>query len=301
MTHASLFSGIGGFEIAAQWAGFQNLFWCEKDDFCQRVLKYHFKESVGYGDITTTDFREWNGKINVLSGGFPCQPFSLAGKRRGTEDSRFLWEEMLRAVREIQPEWIIAENVLGLLTQENGMVFERICTDLESESYEVQPFIIPACAVGAPHRRERVWIIANRDSKRLRNGNKNDGEISHFKKRIQDDGEIDGLCGIWIPPNRESDVFQRKCISRQKKRQSNGLDSDANKSKSSAIPGWGMFPTQSPVLRGDDGLSDRLVGITFPCWRRNAIKAYGNAIVPQVAYKLFKAINENRINYKNEI
>lgn len=115
-THASLFSGIGGFDLAAEWMGWANVFNCEIDDFCATVLKYHFSNAIHYGDIKKTDFTQWRGKINILSGGFPCQPFSMAGKRKGANDNRYLWPEMLRAIREIKPDWIIGENVAGILS-----------------------------------------------------------------------------------------------------------------------------------------------------------------------------------------
>lgn len=188
MTHGSLFSGIGGFDLAASWMGWKNAFHCEIDEFCSRVLKYHFPYSEHYGNIKTTDFTKWRGKIDVLSGGFPCQPFSVAGRRRGAEDDRYLWPEMLRAVREIRPAWIVGENVAGILTMvqpgeetpvageasvfgedyeetelRQRYIIETVCTDLEREGYSVQPLVIPACAVGAPHRRDRVWFVAHRD------------------------------------------------------------------------------------------------------------------------------------------
>jgi DNA (cytosine-5)-methyltransferase 1 len=162
MTHGSLFSGIGGFDLAAQWCGWTNVFQCEIDPFCRRVLKYHWPNTELYENVKTTNFTKYRGKIDIISGGFPCQPFSTAGKRKGTEDDRHLWPEMLRVIREVQPAWVVAENVSGLLTQQRGLVFERVCADLEGEGYEVQPFIVPACAVNAPHRRDRVWIVANR-------------------------------------------------------------------------------------------------------------------------------------------
>ena len=162
MTHGSLFSGIGGFDLAASWMGWKNAFHCEIDEFCSRVLKYHFPDSEHYGNIKTTDFTRWRGKIDVLSGGFPCQPFSLAGRRRGAEDDRYLWPEMLRAVREIRPTWIVGENVDGILTMvqpgeetpvageasvfgedyeetelRQRYVVETVCTDLEREGYSV--------------------------------------------------------------------------------------------------------------------------------------------------------------------
>lgn len=188
MRHASLFSGIGAPELAAHWLGWENAFHCEINPFCKQVLNYWFCNSKSYDDITKTDFREWQGKIDVLTGGFPCQPFSVAGRRKGAEDNRYLWPEFKRAIREIRPPWIIGENVAGILSmvqpgkeadlesqsssgkkgdQEREFVVETICKDLETEGYTVQPIVIPACAVGAPHRRDRVWFIANNNSFRL--------------------------------------------------------------------------------------------------------------------------------------
>ena len=162
MTHASLFSGIGGFDLAAEWAGWTNLFNCEIDYFCKTVLKYHFPDAIQYDNIKQTDFTIWRGRIDVLTGGFPCQPFSLAGKRKGTDDERHLWPEMLRAIWEISPRWVVGENVFGIINWSKGMVFEQVQADLEASGYEVQPFVLPACAVNAPHRRDRVWFVARR-------------------------------------------------------------------------------------------------------------------------------------------
>ena len=190
MTHASVFSGIGGPEVAASMLGWENLFHCEINPFGRQVLDYWYPNSKSYEDITTTDFTEWRGRVDVLTGGFPCQPFSYAGRRRGAEDDRYLWPSMYRAIDEIQPTWVVAENVAGILTMvEQGEVskvagsatlfdafddlrgryelretftLQRICTDLESHGYAVQPVLVPACAVGAPHRRDRVFIVARR-------------------------------------------------------------------------------------------------------------------------------------------
>lgn len=162
MTHASLFSGIGGFDLAAEWVGWTNAFNCEIDPFCRRVLKYHFSDAEQYEDIRTADFTIWRDRIDVLSGGFPCQPFSLAGKRKGTEDDRYLWPEMLRVIRTVRPRWVVGENVFGIVNWSGGMVFDKVCSDLEAAGYEVQPYIIPACGVGAPHRRDRCWFVAYR-------------------------------------------------------------------------------------------------------------------------------------------
>lgn len=114
MNHASLFSGIGGFDLAAREVGWNNVFQCEIDPFCQSVLKYYFPKTVLYEDIKRTDFTSWKGKIDVLTGGFPCQPFSVAGQRKGADDNRYLWPEMLRVIRETRPLWVIGENVAGI-------------------------------------------------------------------------------------------------------------------------------------------------------------------------------------------
>ena len=160
MIHGSLFSGIGGFDLAAEWMGWTNAFHCEWEEFPRKVLQYHFPESKSYGDINETDFTIWNKKIDILTGGFPCQPYSAAGKRLGKEDERHLWPQMLRAIREIEPRWVIGENVYGLVSWNEGLVFEEVQVDLENEGYEVQPYILPAASVNAPHRRDRVWFVA---------------------------------------------------------------------------------------------------------------------------------------------
>lgn len=166
MIHASLFSGIGGFDLAADRMGWQNVFNCEIDPFCRKVLAYHFPDAKQYEDVKTTDFTIHRGHIDVLTGGFPCQSFSLAGKRKGSNDNRYLWPEMLRAIREIEPRWVVGENVFGIVNWSDGMVFEQVQSDLEDAGYEVQPYIIPACAVDAPHRRDRVWFVAHRPDAR---------------------------------------------------------------------------------------------------------------------------------------
>jgi DNA (cytosine-5)-methyltransferase 1 len=168
MRHGSLFSGIGGF--AAQWMGWENVFHCEWNEFGQKVLKYYWPEAISHSDITKIDFTPYANTIDILTGGFPCQPYSLAGKRKGKEDERHLWPEMLRAIREIQPRWVVGENVFGLINWSGGLVFHEVQADLEAEGYEVFPYVLPACAKNAPHRRDRVWFVAysnnNRKSRR---------------------------------------------------------------------------------------------------------------------------------------
>ena len=160
MTHGSLFSGIGGFDLAAEWMGWENIFHCEWNEFGQKVLKHYWPKAISYHDITKTDFTIHRGRIDILTGGFPCQPYSMAGKRKGKEDERHLWPKMLRAIKEIQPRWVVGENVYGLVNWSGGLVFHEVQTDLEAAGYEVFPYVLPAVSVNAPHRRDRVWFVA---------------------------------------------------------------------------------------------------------------------------------------------
>ena len=167
MRHGSLFSGIGGFDCAASWVGWENSFHTEIDPFCRIILKHHFPNATTYTEIRNTDFTPWRNRIDVLSGGFPCPPFSQAGKRKGTADDRYLWPEMFRAIREIQPRWVVAENVLGIVNWNGGLVFEQVHLDLEAAGYSVQTFVLPACGINAPHQRYRTWFVAHRNDDQL--------------------------------------------------------------------------------------------------------------------------------------
>ena len=293
MTHGSLFSGIGGFDLAAEWMGWENKFHCEWNPFGQKVLHHYFPNAEQFTDITKTNFTKYANKIDILTGGFPCQPYSSAGKRLGKEDDRHLFPEMLRAIREIQPRWVVGENVFGLVNWNGGLVFNEVQTDLEAEGYEVQPYVLPAASVNAPHRRDRVWFVAYSVNNRY---NTKRGKIS----------KENGVSGI----NRQemgSREFDRADISRDDSNtNSNGLNqcNSGDEIQSSErglnafndfgkICSWERFPTVPPICTGNDGLSNRLDGITFSKWRKESIKAGGNAIVPQVALQIFKAIQEN--------
>ncbi|CAB4141748.1 Dcm Site-specific DNA methylase [uncultured Caudovirales phage] len=323
MTHASLFSGIGGFDLAAEWMGWENLFHCEWNPFGQRVLKHHFPNSISYNDITKTDFSIHKGQVDILTGGFPCQPYSSAGKRLGKEDERHLFPEMLRTIEQVQPRWVVGENVLGLVNWNGGLVFEEVQTDLEAKGYEVQAFILPACAKNAPHRRDRVWFVAYSNINGLHELNSNNeikstnGRInafSNFNKSI-DDGITSNSISIGRNKvdriiNGESNVINQTCKTRdvtnfeqlrlEHGKKSRNIDESqrTTQSKGSSFAskfeanGWSRFPTFTPVCGGDDGLPRELDNITFSKWRKESIKAYGNAIVPQVALEIFKAINE---------
>lgn len=376
MKHGSLFSGIGGFDLASEWMGWENVFHCEWNEFGKKVLHHYWPNAESFDDITKTDFTKYANKIDILTGGFPCQPYSMAGKRQGKEDERHLWPEMLRAIREIKPKYIVGENVFGLLNWNGGMVFDEVHSDLEFEGYEVQAVVIPAAAVNAPHGRDRVWFVAtntklkstgsdggtnNETEGNVRRGNEGDvfgtlrsngitsdtdsignrggakqSSAAHKQGRrgktnsgIGNEGEQQSLRDIASEGvNTHTDSFRlqhteetRNIQESTRTPQSKGSQftepfetngSNGNVTNTQDIrrkdalengklerrrfrfgdkpPTWDSFPSQSPICGGDDGLPTELDGITFPKWRNESIKAYGNAIVPQVAYEIFKAI-----------
>ena len=327
MNHGSLFSGIGGFDLAAEWMGWHNEFHCEWMPFPRKVLNHYWPNSKSYEDITKTDFTIHRGTIDILTGGFPCQPYSSAGKRLGKEDERHLWPHMLRVISEVKPTYVVGENVRGLTNWNGGMVFEEVCIDLESQGYEVQPILLPACAVGAPHRRDRVWFIAKNTmcSGRLHGESfKERNEI--WEQRNVSAGDSEWICGESderIATNSNS-IRQHECECDNEEFASqrginalndiNANDGQRNVTNSPNIGQkyalengelergrfgqsyqrgfWHSFPSQSPICGGDDGLPTELDGVTFPKWRSESIKGYGNAIVPQVAYQIFKVIAE---------
>ena len=379
MTHASVFSGIGGPEVAAAMLGWENLFHCEINPFGRAVLEYWFPNSKSYEDITTTDFSEWGGRVNVLTGGFPCQPFSYAGQRRGSQDDRYLWPYMHKCINQVRPDWVVCENVAGILTMvEQGDVtemaaekslfdegdtlyryrldetftLERICNDLENDGYAVQAVVIPACAVNAPHRRDRVFIIGSRLSTyttgnggdRIPTGEGgeaarqdsqldaepaiNGGVLSKPSAYTQDDSRLfevsaqcsgigqqvfgyerraevhDGFSGLgserlvtYTSQQRgQRDGFKQPSTGRAQQEKFGGRSG-----QDSGVAGCGRWnwsesgkwlPTVSPVHRGNDGIPFPLddLAISPSKWRTESLKAYGNAIVPQVMYEIFRAI-----------
>jgi DNA (cytosine-5)-methyltransferase 1 len=297
MTHGSLFSGIGGFDLAAEWMGWENKFHCEWNEFCKRVLKYYWPDAKSYGDIDDTDFTIWRGCIDVLSGGFPCQPYSTAGKRHGKEDVRHKWPQMLRAIREIQPGYVVGENVRGITNWNGGLVFDEVQADLEAEGYEVLPFLLPACGINAPHRRDRIWFVAHAcgertgaSSKRCDESRKlfQKSEWKENKQFYKPPGEGGVIANSNSPGLPIITCGEKQRIYRQNESQQRCKSSRAFTKGN----GWNEFPTKSPICRRDDGLPSELDGITFSKWRNESVKAYGNAIVPQVAYEIFKVIEQ---------
>ena len=188
-----LFSGLGGFSLGLERTGhFKTIAFCDNDKFSKLILDKHWKGVKVYNDvreITKEKFKEDGIEFpDIITGGFPCQPFSVAGKQKGTSDDRHLWPEMFRIIQEFTPRWVIGENVKGLTNIQDGVVFETVCTDLEGEGYEVRTFNIPAAGVGAPHRRERLWIVAHRkesmvnpDDVRLEQHNETEEEPSWWR------------------------------------------------------------------------------------------------------------------------
>ena len=374
MKHGSLFSGIGGFDLAAEWMGWENVFHCEIAEFPRKILNYYWPNAESYEDIKKTDFTKWCGTVDIISGGFPCQPYSAAGKRLGKEDDRHLWPEMLRVIREIKPQWVVGENVRGLLNWNAGLVFHEVCSDLENIGYEVQAFIIPASGINAPHQRERLWIVAHSINGRYSSRREQDAEddrlqkqyrsamdgrefngtgissivahsngnecnkqgqtidgrkINKFKNRnkIWDKFTTDGKQWNASDPKSERTREQSSENRGREDRRFNDISKDGNTSDTShkGLQGrqktnkwekynskrrrnginfraisenndWNgkqffqEFPTQSPICGGDDGISDRLDNITFSKWRNESIKGYGNAVVPQLVYRIFKTI-----------
>src|SRR4030042_5836493 len=276
MQHIDLFSGIGGFSLASDWMRWKTIQFCEIDKFCQKVLKKHWSDVPIHDDIyTLTDEQIKNNKLydknkpTIITGGFPCQPFSQAGKRQGTKDDRYLWPEMLRIIHEVHPTWVVGENVAGLISMENGKTLERILTDLENEAYKVEIFIIPACAIGAWHRRDRSWIIANTSStRRTRNGsikiNRCDRNFGRQESKIlQKD-----------VPNTDNQRLQGHRGLKECSGQWVVWKGDQ--------PLKGIWQSEPNVGRVAHGISQRV----------DRLKSLGNAIVPQVAYEIFKAINQ---------
>jgi DNA (cytosine-5)-methyltransferase 1 len=207
----------------------------------------------------------------------------MAGKRKGKEDERHLWPEMLRCIREVKPRWVVGENVLGLVNWSGGLVFHEVQSDLEAEGYEVFPYVLAAAAVNAPHRRDRVWFVAYSKCISRKTTFRIQNKCKPIEQKFINDGEI------WDASYTDGIGLRRE---------SNRIGESGFVGKNESGNNWQIFPTVSPICSGNDGLSDRLDSITFSKWRKESIKAGGNAIVPQVALQIFKTIQqyESRTN-----
>ena len=306
LTHLSLFSGIGGLDLAAEMAGFTTVGQCEWAEYPTKVLEKHWPDVARWRDIRTltgeslfekTGFRT----VVVVSGGFPCQPFSFAGKRRGKKDDRYLWPEMLRVIREVCLLYIVGENVPGFVS----LALDEVLSELEEAGYEAQSFIVPACGVDAPHRRDRVFFLARafdgggvvRKHMELAAASgvgacgEDDGgrsEASFKRQRRRDESEIAGMddglresissadayaCQFAVQGRCEQQILGRRVLSKQSQRIA-GMHSP-----------WYCWPNEPEIPRVVHGLPDRV----------DRIKCLGNAVVPQQAYPFFAAIREEAI------
>ena len=269
-----LFSGIGGFSLGLERAGFETVAFCEIDKYCRLVLQKHWKDIKIYKDvreITRQQYEQDGLELpEIITGGFPCQPFSVAGRQKGSRDNRYLWPEMFRIIKEFKPRWIIAENVRGIINIQDGVVFEGVHADLESQGYETQTFNIPAAGVGAPHRRERVWIVANsrrtiRGKQSTRNKESIGPETSQETKRSADSDSV----------ARSSE--REKIMANSKRVYVQGQHDGSGKEQSRRGGWWEVEPN---VGRVADGLPGRV----------HRLKGLGNSIVPQIAEEIGKAI-----------
>lgn len=303
LTHGSLFSGIGGFDLAAHWVGWNNVFQCEKDDWCRKVLAKNFPDTKRYEDIKKFNAKKYEGTIDVISGGFPCQPFSVAGNKKGKDDDRYLWEEMLRIIREVKPSFVVGENVPGII----GMALDTVLFDLENEGYTTETYIIPACAKNAWHRRDRVWIIAysnDNGNNRASRQNESQAKKERIQKRhkMEQFGKPSGIStnaktgrgrefgnGEQTQRNESRDETQSiggsssanaTNANNSRRKEQRQQITDATKFFAPKCSSW--WEAEPAMGRVVDGLPKRV----------DRTKGLGNAIVPQIAYEIFSAIRD---------
>ena len=273
-----LFSGIGGFSLGLERTGhFETVAFCEIDKYCKLILKKHWKGIKIYDDVKeiTKERLKADGiqVPEIITGGFPCQSFSVAGKQKGTSDSRYLWPEMFRIIKIFKSKFVIGENVRGIVNIQDGMVFETVCTDLESEGYEVQPFLIPAAGVGAPHRRDRIWFIAhlaNTNVNREKWNQPEDGQRSGTQQSSEDVANA-------ITGNVEAGR-QRHGTLRTGHQEERLSDHVAGGGETQGQDNW--WNVEPDVGRVAHGVSGRI----------HRLKGLGNAIIPRIAEEIGRAI-----------
>jgi len=305
-THLDLFSGIGGFALAAGWAGFTTVGFVEYEDFPKRLLSRRFPGIPIHSDIHDFDATPFRG-VDLLTGGFPCQPFSAAGKQRGKKDDRYLWKEMLRVVVEAQPTWVLAENVAGII----NMALDEVLLDLEAQDYATGTVILPACSQNALHRRDRVWIIARnvgnsdssgmertRSEQQTARSSRAGEDVAHSKCQSvrdkgsgQDASETSSLQGelrerqrIWSDPSECSTDVAHSEIKRTQGLRASGVE-ESHPHAGQEVPlcsyeriGSSYWETEPAVGRVADGIPNRV----------DRLRGLGNAIVPQVAYEIIR-------------
>ena len=290
-THLDLFSGIGGFALAAGWAGFTTVGFVEYEDFPKRLLSRRFPGIPIHSDIHDFDATPFRG-VDLITGGFPCQPFSAAGKQRGKKDDRWLWKEMLRVIVEAQPNWLLAENVAGLI----NMALDEVLADLEAQDYATGTVILPACSQNAFHRRDRCWIIAKRihdsdtDDSRSTEQERKHKRPQNTKRGIQD--QLESRSAV-------AHSGSKRGCSRDSQRQD---AEDAGQSSRSTQHGTGKFVGRLggsldgipegldfPRRWGDGSWEDGIPRVTVGAKNRtHRLKALGNSILPQVAYEIIR-------------
>jgi DNA (cytosine-5)-methyltransferase 1 len=319
-----LFSGIGGFSLGLESTGFfKTIAFVEKDKFCRQVLQKNFNNIPIEEDIRNV--RGSNYAADVITGGFPCQPFSVAGKRKGTDDDRYLWDETIRVVAECKPRWFIGENVEGLININNGMVLRQVQTDLEEQGFQVQCIVIPASGIGAWHQRKRIWIVAYSHNNGSYRSQRNETEQSCNKQEdrlsFRDDKDVPNTessrCGRWsckkcsvgewsfLPreqqgcemgseikgcsgdvPNTNDKRLQRFNSEQITPKQKLRFTSNKNDERSKT---W--WQAQSEFCGVPNGISYELDKD-----RSSRIKALGNSIVPQIARQIGLSIMKGELN-----
>jgi DNA (cytosine-5)-methyltransferase 1 len=271
MTHLDLFSGIGGFALAARWAGLETIQFVEIEKFAQQVLSKNFPGIPIHDNIKTFNATKFRG-CGLVTGGYPCQPFSQAGKRRGEEDDRHLWPEMFRVIREARSSWVLCENVAGHIT----MGLDKVLSDLEGEGYSCQSFVIPAVAKDARHRRDRVWILAHAKygADRTNGGREREEDSLQVINRQEGLSGLSGGTGSDTEDVAYSKSFNDECSYKERR---SSLKSGNSSRGSNEYREWATEPPVGRVAHGIPSRVDRLKGL-------------GNAIVPQVAYEIIRHI-----------
>jgi DNA (cytosine-5)-methyltransferase 1 len=306
MNHLSLFSGVGGIDLAATWAGFETVAFCEQNKFCQQVLAKHWPGVPIFDDIFTLTAESLEqrgirpGEIKLISGGFPCQPYSHAGKRMGNEDDRALWPEMLRVIREVKPVYVLGENVPGLIS----LALDGVLSDLEKEGYETSVYVLPACAVNAPHRRDRVFIVAYSKSGRSRTL-RQDSDQTRTTETFSS-----GSKAMADTKSRENNGRERGNLA-QTASGGEGINTasypcreDVGYPTGAGLPNWAGFEMGQPQpvteFERPDGreIERNFRGVATRVSRRvDRLRALGNAVVPQQIYPILKAIAD----YETEV